>query len=224
MRLLKFLAGFVAVPFLFVSCGSTPKTHEEQPLLKADYTGQTGGVVLRPAAPIRPTIPASPEFILGRGAVDSEKLAKFLLAANPEIDEPFAHNFARLYVEEAAVEGVNHDIAFSQMCLETGFLSFNGLVKPEMNNFGGLGAIGPGQEGESFPSPQIGVRAQIQHLKAYATEEPPRQAIVDPRYRWVRYGSAPTIFKLSGSWAADVEYGEKIKRVLDNLYAAVYGQ
>ena len=168
-------------------------------------------------------IPSSPESILGRGSVDSEKLAEFLLLVNPEVEAPFAYEFARLYVEEAAAEGVNHDIAFSQMCLETGFLSFGGLVKQEMNNFCGLGAIGPGNEGESFPSPQIGVRAQIQHLKAYATEEPPKLPLVDPRYRLVRYGSAPTIYELAGSWAVDREYGKKIKNILDNLYAAAYG-
>jgi hypothetical protein len=146
----------------------------------------------------------------------------FLLAANPEIEEGFAYDFAKLYVEEAAAEGVNHDIAFSQMCLETGFLSFGGLVTPDMNNFCGLGSIGPGQEGESFPTPRIGVRAQIQHLKAYATEEPLKNDLVDPRYRWVRYGSAPTIYGLAGSWAADKDYGKKIKSILDNLYAAAH--
>jgi hypothetical protein len=154
--------------------------------------------------------------------IESEKLAIFLLAKNPEIEEEFAYDFAKLYVEEAAAEGVNHDIAFSQMCLETGFLSFGGLVTPDMNNFCGLGSIGPGQEGESFPTPRIGVRAQIQHLKAYATEEPLKNDLVDPRYRWVRYGSAPTIYGLAGSWAADKDYGKKIKSILDTLYAVAH--
>jgi hypothetical protein len=168
-------------------------------------------------------IPESPELILGRGSIGSDKLAEFLMTVNPRIEKPFAQKFAQLYVDEAAVEGVNHDVAFSQMCLETGFLSFGGLVKPDMNNFCGLGAIGPGQEGESFQSPQIGVRAQIQHLKAYATEEPLKQPLVDPRYRWVRYGSAPTIHELAGAWAVDRDYGKKIKNILDNLYASAYG-
>jgi hypothetical protein len=87
-----------------------------------------------------------------------------------------------------------------------------------MNNFAGLGSIGPGQPGERFPSPRIGVRAQIQHLKAYATEERPKQALVDPRYRYVRYGSAPTIDALAGTWAADRGYSGKIKNVLERLY------
>jgi hypothetical protein len=194
---------------LFASCGSAPKYRSADTLV--------------PEETERAKIPESPELILGRGSIDSDKLAEFLLIVNPKIEKPFAKKFAQLYVDEAAMEGVNHDVAFSQMCLETGFLSFGGLVKPDMNNYCGLGAIGPGQEGESFPSPQIGIRAQIQHLKAYATEEPLKQPIVDPRYRWVRYGSAPTIYELAGAWAVDKDYGKKIKNILDNLYAAAYG-
>jgi hypothetical protein len=127
-------------------------------------------------------------------------------------------------VEEAAIEGVNHDMAFAQMCLETGFLRFGGLVTPEMNNFCGLGSIGPGQIGERFPDPRTGVRAHIQHLKAYATDEPLKQTLVDPRYRWVRYGSAPKIQGLTGTWAADKEYGNKISSLLERLYREVFGE
>ncbi|MDR2343290.1 MAG: glucosaminidase domain-containing protein [Spirochaetaceae bacterium] len=217
--------GFFIFSFIFVSCGSAPRVREAAIPEAAPVKAPASESFENSGAPQKPwrEIPAPPELILGRGSVDSQKLAEFLLTVNPEIDGPFAYDFAKMYVEEAAVEGVNHDIAFSQMCLETGFLSFGGLVKPDMNNFCGLGALGPGYEGESFPSPQIGVRAQIQHLKAYATEEPPKQALVDPRYRWVRYGSAPTIYGLAGSWASDREYGKKIKNILDNLYAVAYG-
>jgi hypothetical protein len=198
--MLTFLYSVVfALFFSFVSCVSTP-----------------------PAGAGR-AIPPPPELILGRGLVESEALADFLLAANPKIDGSFARGFARIYVDEAAAEGVNHDIAFSQMCLETGFLNFGGLVRPDMNNFAGLGAIGPGQEGERFPSAEIGVRAQIQHLKAYATEEPLNKPLVDTRYRWVRYGSAKTIHGLAGSWATDKNYGQKLRNILENLYAAAYG-
>jgi hypothetical protein len=212
----------VVLSFFAVSCSSAPE-YRAAPPSESRHTTAPRGAAFN-SEPLRKTeIPVSPERILGRGSIKSETLAEFLLTVNPEVAEPFAYDFAKLYVEEAAAEGVNHDIAFSQMCLETGFLSFGGLVKPDMNNYCGLGAIGPGEEGESFPSPQIGIRAQIQHLKAYATEEPPKQPLVDPRYRWVRYGSAPTIYELSGSWAADKEYGKKIKNILDNLYAVAYG-
>ncbi|MDR1445235.1 MAG: glucosaminidase domain-containing protein [Treponema sp.] len=175
----------------------------------------------QPETPIRP-IPAIPFRILGAGLVAPEALSGFLLSVNPGAGENFSAELANFYAEEADIEGVNHDVAFAQMCLETGFLRYGNLVTADMNNFCGLGAIGEEQRGERFDEPRIGVRAHIQHLKAYATEEPPRQDLVDPRYRWVRYGSAPTIYGLAGTWAADREYAEKIKDVLEMLYTFVY--
>jgi hypothetical protein len=145
-------------------------------------------------------------------------MALFLEQNNPLADKDFVRTLAGLYVEEAAFEGVNHDTAFAQMCLETGFLRYGELVTPEMNNFCGLGAIGPEQRGEVFPDPRTGVRAHIQHLKAYATEEPLKGVLVDPRYRWVRYGSSPTIHGLSGTWASDKAYSGKIGSILRRLY------
>jgi hypothetical protein len=171
--------------------------------------------------PERP-VPEIPLRILGAGQVPGEALSRFLLALNPAAGEPFAAELAGYYTEEAEAEGVNHDVAFAQMCLETGFLRFGNLVTPDMNNFCGLGAIGPGQRGEVFSEPRIGVRAHIQHLKAYATAEPLRGELVDPRYRWVRYGSAPTIYGLAGTWAADGKYGEKIRDILEELYQYYY--
>jgi hypothetical protein len=159
---------------------------------------------------------------MGTGQVAPGTLSSFLLSVNPGAGEDFSADLARFYAEEAGIEGVNHDVAFAQMCLETGFLRYGNLVTADMNNFCGLGAIGIEQRGERFAEPRIGVRAHIQHLKAYATEEPPRQDLVDPRYRWVRYGSAPTIYGLAGTWAADQNYAEKIKGILEMLYRFVY--
>jgi hypothetical protein len=157
--------------------------------------------------------------IMGEGLANQTDLSAFLLNNNPGTDPLFAEDLAALYIEESAIEGINHDIAFAQMCLETGFLRYGGLVKPEMNNFCGLGALNADHPGESFPSPQIGVRAHIQHLKAYASNEGLNQELVDPRYHWVRYGSSPTVEKLTGAWAADREYGTKIRGILERLYS-----
>ncbi|MDR0759549.1 MAG: glucosaminidase domain-containing protein [Treponema sp.] len=172
--------------------------------------------------PERPEFPPTPERILGVGRIPFYGLALFLLAVNPDSDPAFIEELARCYTEEAAQEGVNHDLAFAQMCLETGFLRYGGLVTPDMNNFCGLGSTGPGQPGEQFSSPRIGVRAHIQHLKAYATDAPLRQDLVDPRYYYVRYGSAPTLDGLTGSWAADREYAKKIRNILERLYAFAF--
>lgn len=164
-------------------------------------------------------VPQIPRNILGAGRLKSSQLARFLVKTNPFVDKKFAEKFAKLYVEEAALEGVNHDVAFSQMCLETGFLSFGGTVTPDMNNFCGLGSLGPGVTGERFPTPRIGIRAQIQHLKVYATDAPLNQKSVDPRRQLVIPGSAPTIDDLAGSWAEDLDYGKKISDILSRLYA-----
>lgn len=175
------------------------------------------------APPARPPVPSAPDLIMGEGRIPAGQLARFLEENNPGADKTLSARLAAYYVEEAAVEGVNHDVAFAQMCLETGFLRYGGLVSPEMNNFCGLGSTGPGNPGETFPEPRIGVRAHIQHLKAYATEAPLRQELVDPRYRWVRYGSSPEIGGLAGTWAADLAYGDKIKAILGRLYQSVFG-
>jgi hypothetical protein len=163
--------------------------------------------------------PVPPEQILGEGIIPPEKLAAFLLQFNAGADTDFVQELSGLYIEEAAIEGINHDTAFAQMCLETGFLRYGGLVTPDMNNFCGLGAIGPEQPGLFFPDPRTGVRAHIQHLQAYATAtELLNQELVDPRYRYVKRGSAPTIQGLAGTWAADRSYDVKIIRILENLY------
>lgn len=123
-----------------------------------------------------------------------------------------------IYREEATIEGVNYDIAFCQMCLETGFLQFDGDVKAEQNNFGGIGAIGNGVRGDSFSDRRIGVRAQIQHLKAYATTRPLIQTLVDPRFSLIKRGTAPLVGQLAGRWAEDLNYDKKIMAIMRRLY------
>jgi hypothetical protein len=164
------------------------------------------------------------ERIMGRGKVDSVKMANFLIYYNPRIDPDYVQMLADYYVEEAAAEGVNHDVAFSQMCHETGFLVFGGLVTADMNNFCGLGSTGFAgadglpERGLSFPNPQTGIRAHIQHLKAYGSEEPLNKHIVDPRFRYVRRGRSPTIEGLAGTWASDPDYAKKIRGIILRLY------
>jgi len=168
--------------------------------------------------------PKPPEEIMGKGISAAEKLVFFLMFNNAKIDSDFARSLAGIYIEEAAAEGVNHDVAFAQMCLETGTLQYGGLVTPDMNNFCGLGSTGARnadgkvEKGAAFPDLRTGVRAHIQHLKAYATREPLNQELVDPRYSYVRLGIAPTIHELTGRWAMDLSYGKKIKAILNQLY------
>ena len=154
--------------------------------------------------------------IMGDGATSEVQLLRLLRLNKAPLN--LYGDLPAIYREEAAIEGVNYDIAFCQMCLETGFLQFGGDVKPEQNNFGGIGAIGNGVRGDSFSDRRIGVRAQIQHLKAYATTKPLVQPLVDPRFSLVKRGTAPLLGQLSGRWAEDTNYDKKIMAILRRLY------
>ncbi|MDX2243149.1 MAG: glucosaminidase domain-containing protein [Leptolyngbyaceae cyanobacterium bins.302] len=155
--------------------------------------------------------------ISGRGHTTEVQMLMFLKARN-EVGLSRFPDIARLYLEEGMNEGIRYDVAFAQMCVETEFLQFGGSSKPSQNNFGGLGTVGGNPEGASFPSRRIGVRAHIQHLKAYANTEPLREEIVDPRFNLVIRGGAPTIAHLTGRWSADPHYSDRILAVLRQLY------
>ncbi|MGD1860454.1 MAG: N-acetylmuramoyl-L-alanine amidase [Leptolyngbyaceae cyanobacterium] len=157
------------------------------------------------------------ERIMGRGITSDIQLLMFLKSNNESATEPYK-DLPRYYREEGQKEGVDHDIAFCQMCLETSFLRFSGTLRPEDNNFGGIGAAGGSTGGVSFNDPRIGVRAHIQHLKAYGSAEPLVQEVVDPRFQFVRRGVAPLVKQLSGRWDPDSQYGEKILAIVRRLY------
>jgi len=158
------------------------------------------------------------EAIMGAGQASPERLVSFFLENNRAADPAKVARMARYYIDESRAEGVNSDVAFAQMCLETGFLRFGGLVTIDMNNFCGLGSIGPGQPGVRFPDERTGVRAHVQHLKGYATTEPLAQSAADPRYRYINpKGKAPTVASLSGTWAADREYGPKLRALVEKI-------
>lgn len=210
------LLGFLVLPVFFVlSCAT--KTSAIKPAVNVN-TAVSVLPVNTIIPPEKPEAGLIPEHIMGQGVIGAGIMAEFLLVINPNAERDFVSSLAEHYANEAAIEGINHDVAFSQMCLETGFLKYGGLVTLDMNNFCGLGAIGPKQPGLSFPDASTGVRAHIQHLKAYASEEPLKQELVDPRYRYVRLGSSPMIKGLAGTWAADPEYAAKIRGILKRLY------
>ncbi len=163
-----------------------------------------------------PILAGSIDRIMGDGATSEVQLLRLLRLNKAPLN--LYGDIPAIYREEATIEGVNYDIAFCQMCLETGFLQFDGDVQPEQNNFGGIGAIGNGARGDSFSDRRIGVRAQIQHLKAYATTKPLVQSLVDPRFSLVKRGTAPLVGQLAGRWAEDTNYDKKIMAILRRLY------
>lgn len=131
--------------------------------------------------------------------------------------------FCQIFYDEAVAEGVDPGVVFAQAMKETGFLRFGGDVKIEQYNFCGLGATGGGAAGQAFGSVRLGVRAQVQHLKAYASQEDLKNAVVDPRFQYVTRGCATFVEYLGiqenpwgKGWATASNYGYSI--VNDYMY------
>ncbi len=125
--------------------------------------------------------------------------------------------FCTILKEEAEAEGVKAEVLYAQVMLETGWLKFGGQVKISQYNFGGLGATDGGAAGASFKDIRTGLRAQTQHLKAYACTDALKNTCVDPRFKYVTRGSAKYVEYLgikenpSGKgWATAEKYGYHI--------------
>ena len=156
-------------------------------------------------------------LVMGPPAVPVLARASFLHAMNPAVDLATALNYSLLYDEEGVAEGVNPDLAFAQMLLETSFLRFGGQVKMGQNNFAGLGALDGGDQGLVFSSPRLGIRAQIQHLKYYATTLPLNELPINPRLPYVKRASATTAWQLGRTWATDPDYGNKLMDLMSRM-------
>lgn len=135
-----------------------------------------------------------------------------------------AEQFFTILKEEAEAEGVKAEVLFAQVMLETGGLKFGGDVAAEQCNFGGLGATGNGVSGETFADVRTGLRAQTQHLKAYASTAALNNPCVDSRFQYVSRGCAPYVEWLAipqnpygKGWAADADYGTKLIRIINSL-------
>ena len=118
--------------------------------------------------------------------------------------------FVDIVISEANDEGVRPDVVFAQAMHETNWLRYGGDVSADQCNFAGIGATGNGAAGATFKDVRTGVRAQVQHLKAYASTASLAHDVVDPRFTYVKRGTATTILALGGKWATGDSYGESI--------------
>ncbi|MHB9150184.1 MAG: glucosaminidase domain-containing protein [Thermoleophilia bacterium] len=170
--------------------------------------------------------PSSTRVVLENGATPlrgvwagtADDLARYLLVSesSPRFTVPVM-TLAGYYVRYAAEVGLRADVLWAQMLHETGFGTFGGSVKPEQNNFAGLGATGGGAQGLTFPTAEAGVKAHIAHMVAYAftTDQAGwTNASTDPRYDDVSpRGVAQTLSDLDGRWAVPGNgYGVAIER------------
>lgn len=133
------------------------------------------------------------------------------------------NQFAQIFYEEATAEGVRAEVAFTQCMKETGFLKYGGDVLPNQYNFAGIGATGA-VHGASFSNVRMGIRAQIQHLKAYGSLDGLTNQCVDPRFNLVKRGSAQYVEWLGikenpngYGWATSKSYGHDIVNMVNVL-------
>ena len=169
--------------------------------------------------------------IMGKAQATASQMAAFCLSKNasPQLPSCTVEELARMFIEEGEDEGVRGDVAFAQSLHETGYFKYGGIVTPEMNNFAGIGALNGNATGQaaSFPDPRTGVRAQIQHLKAYASTEALANACVDPRFSLVARGVAPYVEWLGAAdnpqgrgWAVPgAGYGANVVKLLGQILA-----
>ncbi len=148
--------------------------------------------------------------VMGGEQTTFERFYSHMTSKNHELDEYYALRLFESYETECATEGVSPIVALSQMIHETDYLLFTGAVRPTQYNYAGLGSTSETTAGLNFGTMDRGVRAHVQHLKAYGTDDPLVGELEDPRFRYVTRGSAPTVTALSGTWAVDPDYGRKI--------------
>ena len=156
--------------------------------------------------------------IFGEATATKAQMVNYIRKHNPDAKlNCTIEEIVDIYYDEASREGIRPDIAICQAIKETGFWNYGGDVDPKQNNFCGLGATGNKEPGASFETPQIGARAHIQHLLSYTSTNPPKTAIVDPRYllivrfRQDVFGKVKTWVGLGGIWAIPgINYGEDI--------------
>ena len=172
--------------------------------------------------------------IMGTSSTSVEQMVKYYKAhaAYPAFyagtDAPTIEAFCQIYMEECAAEGVKAEVAFCQAMNETGFLKFGGQVSITQYNFAGMGATDDGAAGASFPNVRTGVRAQVQHLKGYASTNALNNACVDPRFAYLSKsrGCAPIVEWLGinenpakKGWATSVNYGYNLRNLYMNKLA-----
>ena len=131
---------------------------------------------------------------------------------------PTIEDYAKIVVQEAENEGVRAEIVFAQAMFETGNLRYGGLVKANQYNYCGL-KNASGSAFQSFSSVRQGVRAHVQHLKAYASTRPLNNACVDPRFGLISRGCAPNLDDLSRRWSGESDYGARVNDYLKRIEA-----
>lgn len=165
--------------------------------------------------------------MLGTSVLTADQLAGWYASTGATSASPVpVADLARLFIDEGAAQGVRGDLAFAQSMLETGLLRYGGIVRPSDLNFSGLGACDACPRGLAFPSAALGVRAQIQHLFAYAAPGATPAALVRPladvRFAAVQPTGRAALWESmgGGNWATDPVYAAKVLGIWRGMLAA----
>jgi hypothetical protein len=155
------------------------------------------------------------------------RLMSYLRQRNPKLNPRF-DTVASEYMRHGEELHVRWDYAFFQMLLETGYLTYTGDVKPDQNNFAGLGATGGGVRGERFKDISTGARAHLQHLVMYSGERVENPVAERTRNiqewdvltSWQKSISGPITFaQLAKKWApTSKRYAVDISAIADRFF------
>lgn len=156
------------------------------------------------------------------------RMMAFLQSRNSRLDQRY-DLIASDYMKHGEELGVRWDVAFFQMLVETASLRYTGDVRPQQNNFAGLGATGNGERGESFRDVSSGVRAHLEHVAMYAghvvdnpiadrTRKVQEWGVLT---KWQRSIRGPMTFThLTRKWSpGDRGYSDDIKAINDLFFS-----
>ncbi len=190
--------------------------------------------------------------IMGASTLTAAQIAAYVCRVHhcgtvwkPEITP---EQMAQLYIDEGNIVGVRGDIAFCQSVLETGWFgwpnspdqttvpltaagdnTFPGYVLPRDHNYAGIGAYGGSTRYMRQPTPQLGVRAHLQHLRNYADAASRHDnlgapLVPRPNYDDIAFdtfvfkGKAPNWVDLNGKWAVPgTTYGQTILGICNEM-------
>lgn len=197
--------------------------------IAAEVNARLNGTVVDESPEVEETVEEKEDTsgytkIMSNATATVEQMEAYIKSVNPNVAQSVI-DMIPYYLSEGKAEGVAGDIAFAQSCIETGNFAFRGsAVTLDQNNFCGMGVTSNGVKGNSFSTPQLGIRAQIQHLKAYASTDKLVNECVDPRFKYVTRGSAEYVEWLGiqenpngKGWASGKNYGKNILRVLNQV-------
>lgn len=160
--------------------------------------------------------------VMGQSDLGPDQLAGFFWANQPPGSPCLSVSVEELtadFVWHGNLENIRGDIAFAQSIVETGWFRYGGQVQCWQNNYGGF-------LGYSFPDAETGVRAQIQHLRAYSdpsaiscTQPPLHTPCADPLFDSVNpKGKAPNWNDMgNGNWAEAPDYASTVLNVYNQM-------